>query len=366
MRGCFSNIVAFTSILLNLPALIKNMNNRFKNAVYALILLASILTVYFVRRSTTEPQLVIGGRTMGTTYHIIYFDKKERDFSGDVDSLLKVFNESLNTYLPDSEITSFNTGHSLRFGLPFFQPVLQRSSEITAASHGAFDPTVMPLVNAWGFGPAEAMDPDSSQVDSVLQFVGFEKIMFNTDSVWRSDQRVQLDFSAIAKGYGVDVVAAFLKENGIDNLFVEIGGEVVTAGTNINEKRPWQVGILHPNSTQDDQRFIAFAELKDKALATSGNYFNYRMEDGRKYSHTIDPDTGYPVQREILSASVIAEDCMTADAWATAFMVMGHERAIALLDSLEGVEAFITYSKSDGSIGTFTSQEIGPVITLND
>lgn len=345
---------------------IKNMNNRLKNAVYTLILLASLLTVYFVRRSKTEPQLVIAGRTMGTTYHIIYFDRKERDFSAGVDSLLAVFNKSLNTYLPDSEITGFNTGHSLRFELPYFLPVLKRSAEIAAASSGAFDPTVMPLVNAWGFGPAEAMDPDSIQIDSILQFVGMEKVMFDNDSVWRSDRRVQLDFSAIAKGYGVDVVASFLRDNGIENLFVEIGGEVVTAGSNINEKRSWQVGILHPNSTQDNQRFIAFAELKDKALATSGNYFNYRIEDGRKYSHTIHPETGYPVQRRILSASVFAEDCMTADAWATAFMVMGHERAIALLDSLEGIEAFFTYSNSDGSIGTFISPEIESAITLND
>lgn len=342
------------------------MNNRLKNAVYSLLLLASLLVVYFVRRSKAEPQLVISGRTMGTTYHIIYFDKKERDFTGAVDSLLTVFNQSLNTYLPDSEITSFNTGHSLRFELPYFLPVLRRAAEIADASRGAFDPTVMPLVNAWGFGPAEGMRPDSAQIDSILQFVGMDKVMFDNDSVWRSDRRIQLDFSAIAKGYGVDVVAGFLKENGIRNLFVEIGGEVVTAGSHINEDRPWQVGILHPNSTQDDQRFIAFAEIKDKALATSGNYFNYRMEDGKKYSHTIDPETGYPVQREILSASVFAEDCMTADAWATAFMVMGHERAIALLDVLEGVEAFITYSNSDGTIGTFTSKEIESAITLND
>lgn len=341
------------------------MNNRLKNAVYTLILLASLLTVYFVRRSKVEPQLVISGRTMGTTYHIIYFDKEERDFSGPVDSLLTVFNQSVNTYLADSEITTFNTGHSLRFDLPFFLPVLERSKEIAAASNGAFDPTVMPLVNAWGFGPAQAMHPDSIQIDSILQFVGMEKILFNKDSLWKSDPRVQLDFSAIAKGFGVDVVANFLRGEGITNMFVEIGGEVVTAGSNINEKRPWQVGILDPNSTQDNQRFIAFAELTDKALATSGNYFNYRMEDGKKYSHTIDPATGYPVQREILSASVFAGNCMTADAWATAFMVMGHERAIALLDSLEGVEAFITYSNSDGTIGTYATAGIEGAITLN-
>lgn len=342
------------------------MNNRIKNAVYTLILLASLLTVYLVRRSKDEPQLVIGGRTMGTTYHIIYFDEEERDFTQPIDSLLTVFNQSLNTYLGDSEISAFNKGGTLRFKLPYFLPVLKRSTEIAEASNGAFDPTVMPLVNAWGFGPAEPMHPDSVQIDSILQFVGMEKVNFNEDSVWKLDGRVQLDFSAIAKGYGVDMVAGFLKQQGISDMFVEIGGEVVTAGTNINERRPWKAGILHPSSTQDDQRFIAFAELSDRALATSGNYFNYRVEDGKKYSHTIDPDTGYPVQREILSASVFADDCMTADAWATAFMVMGHEKAIALLDSLEGIDGFITYSNNDGSVGTYTSPGIEKAIVLNN
>jgi thiamine biosynthesis lipoprotein len=342
------------------------MNYRLKNTIYTLILLASVLSVYLVRRAKAEPQLTVSGRTMGTTYHIIYFDAKERDFRESVDSLLAVFNQSVNTYLEEAEITRFNTGHSLRFNLPFFLPVLERSREIAAASHGAFDPTVMPLVNAWGFGPAEPMHPDSVAIDSILQFVGMDKVRFNDDSIWKSDPRVQLDFSAIAKGYGVDVVADFLKDQGVRNLFVEIGGEVVTAGTNINEKRAWRVGILHPNSTQDNQHFIAFAELKDKGLATSGNYFNYRIENGKKFSHTIDPDTGYPVQREILSASVFAKDCMTADAWATAFMVMGHERAITLLNSLNDIEAFLTYSNKDGSIGTFSTPGIEQALTINN
>ncbi|HEY8511517.1 MAG TPA: FAD:protein FMN transferase [Cyclobacteriaceae bacterium] len=341
------------------------MNNRARNILYTIILLASVYVVYTIRKKPDEPRIAFGGRTMGTTYSIIYYDKKGRDFQKAVDSVLVVFNQSLNTYLPDSEISRFNTGTSFRFNLPFFYPVLKRSKEIYESSGGAFDPTVMPLVNAWGFGPAEPLHPDSVQVDSLLEFVGMDKIFFNEDSVWKEDPRVQLDFSAIAKGYGVDVVADFLKDKGIRNLFVEIGGEVVTAGTNIGEQRPWQVGILDPNSTIDVQSYIAYAQLKDIALATSGNYFNFRVEDGKKFSHTIDPATGYPVQRTILSASVFAENCMTADAWATAFMVMGEERARQILDARDDINAFLTFSQDDGSIGTFATGGLRDILKLN-
>jgi thiamine biosynthesis lipoprotein len=341
------------------------MNNRARNILYTIFLLASVYVVYTIRKKPDVPRIAFAGRTMGTTYSVIYYDEEQRDLQASVDSLLVVFNQSLNTYLPDSEISRFNTGNSLRFDLPFFYPVLKRSKEIYESSGGAFDPTVMPLVNAWGFGPAEAFVPDSTQVDSLLQFVGMDKIHFNEDSVWKDDPRVQLDFSAIAKGYGVDVVANFLKSKGIENLFVEIGGEVVTSGSNIGERRSWQVGILDPNSTIDEQSYIAIAEMKDLALATSGNYFNFRVEDGKKYSHTIDPHTGYPVQRTILSASVFAKNCMTADAWATALMVVGEQRAQEILKSRDDIEAFLTYSQDDGSVGTFATPGLTDIVRLN-
>jgi thiamine biosynthesis lipoprotein len=341
------------------------MNNRARNILYTIFLLASVYVVYTIRKKPDEPRIAFAGRTMGTTYSVIYYDDKGRDLQSAVDSVLEVFNKSLNTYLPDSEISRFNTGASLRFQLPYFYPVLKRSKEIYESSGGAFDPTVMPLVNAWGFGPARALHPDSVQIDSLLQFVGMDKVFFNEDSVWKEDPRVQLDFSAIAKGYGVDIVANLLKEKGIKNLFVEIGGEVVTSGSNIGEGRPWQVGILDPNSTIDMQSYIAYAQLKDMALATSGNYFNFRIENGKKFSHTINPDIGYPVQRNILSASVFAKDCMTADAWATAFMVMGEQRAMEILDARNDINAFLTFSQDDGSIGTFATGGLRNILKLN-
>lgn len=299
---------------------------------------------------------------MGTSYHIIYFDGTERNFKVSIDSLLAVFNQSLSTYLPNSEISNFNRGSSFRFMLPYFLPVLEKSLEIAHNSNSAFDPTVMPLVNAWGFGPGRKLKPDSIQVDSIMQFVGIGKINFTVDSVWKEDVRTQLDFSAIAKGYGVDVVVEFLSKKGIVDLFVEIGGEVSARGQNINLDKSWEVGILNPNSTYQSQSFMAYAKLENKAMATSGNYFNFYEEGGVKYSHTIDPSTGYTIQHQLLSASVFANDCMTADGWATAFMAMGHEKAIEILKTLVGVDAYLVYS-TDHGVKTFVTDGISSSIT---
>lgn len=324
------------------------MTLRAKNLIYTLILLVSMAIVGLYNSARRPPLLLVEGATMGTTYHIKYADRQGRDFKSSLDSLLNAFNLSLNTYWPQSEISTFNKADGFRFQSPFFFPVLERSQSIVKASQGAFDPTVMPLVNAWGFGPGEPMHPDSAQIDSIRSFVGFEKVHFSTDSVWKSDPRVQLDFSAIAKGYGVDLVADFIHSCGVQNYMVEIGGEVAARGVNPSTGRPWKLGILDPSSSPENMQFSQYISLDDKAMATSGNYFNYRVEEGRKFSHTIDPETGYPVQRTILSASVVADDCMTADAWATAFMVMGFERAKEKLESNKTIEALFIYSTPRG------------------
>lgn len=340
------------------------MSTRWKNAIYSLILLSSILLVWKYRQSKIAEPIQIEGKTMGTTYHITYFDQKGRDFKPAVDSILVIFNQSLNTYLKDSEITNFNNSGSIHFVLPYFLPVLKKSEEIVTLSNGAFDPTVMPLVNAWGFGPGKKLNPDSLKIDSIMQFVGFENLQFNNDSIWKSDSRVQLDFSAIAKGYGVDVVADFIQSKGITNLLVEIGGEISAIGKNIKMDKPWEVGILDPNSTYENQSFKAYAQLENKCMATSGNYFNYYEEGGKKYSHTIDPSTGYTIRHELLSASVFAKDCMTADAWATAFMVMGEKKAVEKLKELKAVDAFLIYSTEEG-IKTFVTEGMNTSIHVN-
>jgi thiamine biosynthesis lipoprotein len=302
---------------------------------------------------------------MGTTYHITYFDKKNRDFKNSIDSLLVIVNRSINNYDSSAEVSLFNRSkNGIAIKLPYFFPPVEKSNEIFHASAGAFDPTVMPLVNAWGFGAGRQINPDSAEVDSIKAFVGFEKVRFSRDSVLKSDPNVQLDFGGIGQGYGADVITDFLKSKGITNMLVELGGEGMAVGKNLTTGKPWQIGILDPNSTYENQFFKAYVSLTDKSFTTSGNYFNYREIDGKKYSHTIDPDTGFPAQRPILSASVFTTDCITADAWGTAFMVMGHENAIELIKKHPELEVLLIYTNAEGKMETFITDGIKPFVKL--
>jgi len=326
------------------------MSNRTKNAIYSLLLIVALIVVWKWRENRTPEALMIEGQTMGTTYHITYFDPQNRSFKASVDSLLLVLNKSINNYDPQSEVSLFNKSEKgIPFQLPYLAPPIRTAQEVVMASQGAFDPTVNPLVNAWGFGPSKQALPDSTRIDSLLAFVGFEKLQFNQDSIWKLDPRVQLDFGGIGQGYGADVITDFLKGKGIKNMLVELGGEGMAVGINLKSKKPWEIGILDPASTQMNQFFKAYIQLKDQAFTTSGNYFNYREVNGRKFSHTIDPETGYPVQRSLLSASVFTNNCALADAWGTAFMVMGHERAIETLKSHPELDAFLIFSTPNGT-----------------
>jgi thiamine biosynthesis lipoprotein len=244
-------------------------------------------------------------------------------------------------------------------------PPLKKAADIFKVSNGAFDPTVMPLVNAWGFGPGRKFNMDSAKVDSLNAFVGFEKIILQEDSVLKVDKRTQLDFGGIGQGYGADVITDFLRSKGITDMLVELGGEGVAGGMNQKSGSPWEIGILHPNSTRDSLFFIAYASLQDKSFTTSGNYFNYKIVNGNKYSHTINPLTGFPIQQALLSASVFAKDGTTADGWATAFMVMGHERAIEILKQHNELQAFLVFSTVDGKIDTYVTEGIKPFIKFN-
>lgn len=334
-------------------------NLRWKNILYSLGLLSAVFLVWHYRQGAKEELVYLTGATMGTTYHIKYFDEQERNFQISVDSLLEEFNQSLSTYIPSSEISQFNQDSVFEFELPFFKNVVKKSSEIVKMTSGAFDPTVMPLVNAWGFGPERDSKPDSSAIDSLMLFVGFEKVIsYDETMIRKSNQNSSLDFSAIAKGYGVDAVADFLKSLNIENLFVEIGGEVVCYGKNLESGNNWKIAIIDPESDMVEPKFIAQLELENRAVATSANNFNYRIVDGVKYSHTISPYSGFPIKHAILSATVIAEDCMTADALATSFMVMGHEKAIELVEQNNEVDAFLVYSDGEGGVKTYFSQGI--------
>jgi FAD:protein FMN transferase len=338
------------------------MTARAKNAVYSVVLIAAVAAVWWWRNR--DVPILIEGKTMGTTYHITYFDEQNRNFKASVDSLLILVNKSISTWDSTSEISQFNKAQrSIKFELPYFLPPLQVSQKVVSATHGAFDPTVMPLVDVWGFGPKKIEKPDTTQVEKVLQYVGFEKLSFNQDSLWKNDARVQLDFSGIGQGYGADVVADFLKSKGVVNALVEVGGEGMALGRNIKTDKPWSLGLVNP---LQPQAYIGYITLENKSFSTSGNYFNYRIVDGRRFSHTIDPSTGYPTNKAILSASVFAADCTTADAWATAIMCMGHEKAIELLKSQPSIGVCLLYSNESGGVERFVSENVAALISFEE
>lgn len=344
------------------------MDLRKRNILYTILLLVSMFGVYMYRKNQTQvPQpILVEGQTMGTTYHITYFDSANRNFKISIDSLLVIINKSINNYDSLSEISQFNKSDGgIAFSLPYLLPPVSKAAEVFRASKGAFDPTVMPLVNAWGFSHGKMLSMNQQRVDSLQSFIGFEKIKITKDSLVKLDSHVQLDFGGIGQGYGADVITEFLKSKGISNMLVELGGEGMACGVNQTTGNPWNIGILDPNSTRDSIFFKAYVGLQDKSFTTSGNYFNYKIIDGKKYSHTIDPETGYPVQREILSASIFADNATLADAWGTAFMVMGHSKAMEILKEHPELDAFLIFTNANGNVETYATPGIAPFIKLN-
>jgi thiamine biosynthesis lipoprotein len=341
------------------------MTLRTKNIIYSVVLVVAVFAVWLYRKNQTPEPIRIEGKTMGTSYHITYFDDQQRDLTASVDSLLAVVNKSINNYDPSSEVSRFNDSQrGVAFDLPYLYSPLVTAKEVFEISGGAFDPTVMPLVNAWGFGPAEAYNPDSAKVDSLRSIVGFEKVSMTNDSLTKTDPRVQLDFGGIGQGYGADVIADFMRARNITDMLIEIGGEGMAIGTNLRNGKRWEIGILDPQSTLENQFFKAYIALENQSFTTSGNYFNYHIVDGKRYSHTMDPASGYPAQREILSASVFAIDATTADVWGTAFMAMGHEKAIELLKQHPELDAILMYSGNEGAIETYVTPGITAFVKL--
>jgi thiamine biosynthesis lipoprotein len=328
--------------------------------LYPILLIIAVFIVWKWRQTDRSELVAISGKTMGpVVYNIKYLDENGANYVTGVDSVLELFNQSLNTYRPDSEISQFNKGTSFDFVLPYFRPVLERSKYVFTETEGAFDPTVMPLVNAWGFGPGEQEIPDSTTVDSLKAIVDFDLLTFDETKVEKLRPEVTIDFSAIAKGYGVDVVGEYLESKGVENYFVEIGGEILAKGKN-DQGKAWAVGIINPLGDVFNRQIYAKVDLDNKAMATSANNYNYRIVDGIRYVHTIDPKSGYPVVHKLLSASVFAPDCMTADAFATAFMVMGLERSIEIVERIDELDAYLIYQDEEGFLQTYHSEGIRP------
>lgn len=317
------------------------MDKRYARSWWAVVLfLVVFLSTSTIRRCGKNTYRYDEGLIFGTFYHITY--KYPESLSEEIKNRLLQFDASLSPFNDTSIISRVNRNEPVETDR-WFEHVFNASQRIYTRTGGTFDPTVSPLVNAWGFGFKKGVIPDSVQVDSLLRQVGMNKLALENHRVLKSDTCVTLNFSAIAKGYACDVIGQLLTDKGIDDFMVEIGGEVFARGKN-PEGKMWRVGVNRPTIADGEAGTIEeIVQITDAGLATSGNYRNYRMVDGKRIAHTIDPVTGYPVQHTLLSATVMAPDCMTADAYATAFMVMGLERSKALVDSLPGVEALFLY-----------------------
>jgi thiamine biosynthesis lipoprotein len=338
-----------------------------KNKIFKILIIVGVLAIWKFAISDDESDVLIPVQLTGTTmgpipYSIKYMDLEARNFQVEVDSLLEAFNNSLSTYIPSSEISRFNNEDYLEFETEFFYPVLKASKEVFENTNGAFDPTIGPLVNAWGFGPNKKTKMDSSAVDSILQAVDFEKVIFDESEV-KKQNGMSLDFSAIAKGNGIDVVANYLKQKEIKDYMVEIGGEVTCKGNSPNDTL-WVIGIQKPVMQGEVGGLFAKVWLENRSLATSGNYRNYYLEDGKIIAHTISPFTGYSISHNLLSASVFADNCTLADGYATACMVLGLEESKKLVDKIEGLDAFFIYNDEQGNYLSWASSGIEKYVEL--
>lgn len=295
------------------------------------------------------------GSALGTSYNIIYLADRKLDFQKEIDSVFEAVNTSMSTYRPDSDISRVNRGDSTVMVDQMFREVFELSKEINKRTNGYFDPTVGILVNAWGFGPGEEIRMDSLKVDSLLKFVGFDKVHLTADNhIKKMYPNIYFDFNAIAKGYAIDRLALLLDKKGIQDYLVEVGGEVVAKGENRIKEKQWAVGIEDPQEL-DERELKRIIAIKDKALASSGNYRKFRVDPitGKKYVHTIDPRTGYTKNSNVLGASVIANTCARADAYATAFMAMDLDESIKLLVQQKELEAYIIYLDEKGLVHEF-------------
>lgn len=298
------------------------------------------------------------GNALGTTYSIIYPSDKNLDFQKAIDSVFTAVNRSMSTYIPDSDISKINAGDSTIRVDKMFQEVFELSYKVHQTSKGYFDPTVGTLVNAWGFGPGKQLDLDSTKVDSLLTYVGFEKVKLTKKStIKKAHPDVYFDFNAIAKGYAIDRLGVMLDNKGINDYLVEVGGEVLTKGMNRITSKSWSVGIDDPQ-IEFGRQLKKIITLKNAALASSGNYRKFRIDPntGEKYVHTIDPKTGFTKNSKVLATSVIAKDCATADAYATAFMAMDLGDTKVLLSSQTELEAYLIYLDEEGNTLEFMTE----------
>ncbi len=314
-----------------------------------------VLTMFLLFSCTTKNKNFISlrGEALGTTYSIKYEDIKKRNFSKKISHLIDITNHSISTYIPNSAISKVNQGDSSVKVDSIFEEVFTKAKKIHLETNGFFDPTVGNLVNAWGFGAKKA----PKNIDSLIQFVGFDKVQLANKKIHFKVKGIYLDFNAIGKGYFIDLIGRMFEQNGIQNYMIEVGGEIRARGVN-SQKKPWRIGVQNPHIEEKEYKKII--SLSNQSMATSGNYRKFYINDkGEKYVHTVNPKTGMATESSLLSATVIASsDCADVDAYATAFMAMGLEKTLLFLKKHPELKVVLIYSDNNSTnLKTYTTVE---------
>lgn len=321
--------------------------------------LISLLSLFLVLVSCTEKELQVQisqGNAFGTTYSIQFFSSESFAAEKGIDSVIYAVNKSVSTYMPNSDISKINNGDSTLVVDQIFKEVFAISETVYKNSQGYFDPTIGVLRNAYGFGDEKPLPTiDTHVLDSLMDYVGFSKVSIaENGTVKKSNPNIYFDFNAVAKGYGIDCLGRYLEANGVSNYLIELGGEIRSKGENKAKHKPWVVGIEAVDSNLENRSYEATIAIKNKGMASSGNYRKFRIDSltGKKFVHTLNPLTGSAEQSDVTSATVIANTCAEADAYATTLMALGLEKSITMLKGLPEVEAYMTYSD------TFNTQQV--------
>jgi len=315
-------------------------------------LILTFLIVLFCSCSKEELKTIkVAGGVFGTTYSVTYLGTE--NYQQQFDSLFTAINQSMSTYITDSDISKINRNEAIEIDY-HFKDVFKASKDIYKSTEGVFDPTIGNVVNAWSFGAEKnKFLTDSTTIDSLMQFVGLNRIGIVDNKIVKP-KAAYLEFNAIAKGYGVDVIAEFLEKKDVANYLVEIGGELRALGTNVEGKRDWTVGIYDPNF-EGRKTYSKTITLKNEAMATSGTYRKFKVDDnGNRYAHIINTKTGYPTKTNILSVSVIAPDCMSADGYATAFQAMGLKKVTEFLERRPELKVYFIYEDDSNTLQTLS------------
>lgn len=319
-----------------------------KSSIFRIVFLLFLIvgSIYIIRQQNTMPYQHNTGQIFGTTYHITY--QSDKDLHREILQRLQLVDQTFSTFNDESIISKINRNEPVKLNQMFIE-VFDLAKTVSKDTHGAFDITVAPLVNVWGFGFKSGTPPTKAVIDSLRHLTGYEKVKLIGSKVRKQDPRIMLDCSAIAKGYGSDVVAQYLRSRNVENFMIEIGGEIVVQG-NSDKRLPWKIGVTKPtdDSTQVNNELQTVLNVSNTAMATSGNYRRFYYKNGKKYAHTIDPKTGYPVQHNILSATVLANTCAKADAYATSFMVLGLEKTQQVLQHHPDLMVYLIYADGQG------------------